>query len=477
MHAPPLAKPMPMFKQPLPHKRYSPRNDLLIILAATVLIFAFAAATDLFEKVVAALHNFENTQLDELFVTLIVLNVVFIALLIRRTRQMSREIEHSQETAHQWEQERHLLLTLIDHIPDYIFVKDRNGRFVTTNIAHAKAAQAQPKDLIGKTAFEVFPPNLAAQFHADDESLMQSGEPLINAERTTIDDLGNERVVLTTKVPLKNSDGQVTGLVGISHDITHRKLKEEQALELARERERVKMMTSFTKDAAHDFRTPLSTISTSVYLLLKSTDADQRERHGQNIEEAVKRLTRLLDGLTTMTQLDSLNELDMHVVDVNELVESVVNSISTGESRAMLSPTLDLDNTIQWVCGAAYELRQTIHNLIDNAVQYTPLDGSVVIRTFQEGEQVVLEVRDTGVGISPDNLPRIFDRFYRTDTARSSETGGIGLGLSIAKKIVELHEGRLDVESELGKGSVFRVYLPVTDVDVLGASCDITPAA
>jgi PAS domain S-box-containing protein len=466
-----------MLKQPLPHKRYSPRNDLLIILAATVLIFAFAAATDLFEKVVAALHNFENTQLDDLFVTLIVLNVVFIALLIRRTRQMSREIEHSQETAHQWEQERHLLLTLIDHIPDYIFVKDRDGRFVSTNIAHAKAAQARPQDLIGKTAFEVFPPNLAAQFHADDEAIMFSGQPLINAERTTIDDLGNERLVLTTKVPLKDSDGQVTGLVGISHDITHRKLKEEQALELARERERVKMMTSFTKDAAHDFRTPLSTINASVYLLLKSTDTAQRERHGHTIDEAVMRLTRLLDGLITMTQLDSLNELDMHVVDVNELVESVVNTTSAEASHAMLKPTLDLDKTIQWVCGEAYELRQAIRNLIDNALLYTPADGAINIRTFQSGDNTVLEVRDTGIGISPEDLPRIFDRFYRTDTARSSETGGIGLGLSIAKKIIELHEGRLEVESELGKGSVFRVYLPVTNIDVLGASCDITPAA
>jgi two-component system phosphate regulon sensor histidine kinase PhoR len=282
--------------------------------------------------------------------------------------------------------------------------------------------------------------------------------------------------VLTTKVPLKDSDGQVTGLVGISHDITPRKRKEEQALELARERERVKMMTSFTKDAAHDFRTPLSTISTSVYLLLKSTDADQRERHGQTIEQAVQRLTQLLDGLTTMTQLDSLNELEMHVVDVNELIESVVSVVSD-TPRAGLRPVLKLDKTVQWVCGAAYELRQALRNLVDNALLYTPGEGSVVIRTFQAGDHVAVEVRDTGIGISADDLPRIFDRFYRTDTARSSETGGIGLGLSIARKIVELHQGRLEVESELGKGSVFRVYLPVTDVDILGASCDITPAA
>ena len=99
------------------------------------------------------------------------------------------------------------------------------------------------------------------------------------------------------------------------------------------------------------------------------------------------------------------------------------------------------------------------------------------MRTFQQGDEVGVEVRDSGTGISDNDLPHIFDRFYRTDQARSSETGGIGLGLSIAKKIVELHGGRLEAESELGKGSVFRVYLPTTDLPVLGESCDITPAA
>lgn len=467
-----------MFKQPIPpRKRYSPRNDVLIILAVAIVLFTLVFTTNVFLTIIQIFDASEHEKIDEVFVAFSALNFVFIALLIRRTRALTGEVSHSQETARHWQQERLMLLTLIDHIPDYIFVKDRDGRFVVSNAAHARAVQLSPKELIGKTAFEVFPPKLAAQFHADDEAIMLAGKSLINVERTTVNDIGHERTVLTTKVRLNDSDGHVTGLVGISRDITDRKQKEEQALELAGERERVKMMTSFTRDAAHDFRTPLSTINASLYLLSRSADPERQAEHTRRIEAAVVRVTRLLDGLTTMTQLDSLTQLDLHVVDVNDVIQAVVAGAVFTAGHPLLPLTLDLDTHIQWVCGAAYELRRVFANLIDNAIQNTPEDSQITVRTFQQGDEVVVEVRDSGTGISPSDLPHIFDRFYRTDQARSSETGGIGLGLSIARKIVELHGGRLEAESELGVGSVFRVALPISNTPDLGASCDITPAA
>lgn len=282
--------------------------------------------------------------------------------------------------------------------------------------------------------------------------------------------------MLTTKVPLVNPEGRVSGLVGISRDITDRKQTEKQGLELARERERVNMMTSFTHDAAHDFRTPLSTINASLYLLTRNTDPVKRQEHTHRIEEAVVRLTRLLDGLTTMTQLDSLTKLDLQVVDVNDLIQSVVAGAPFATHHPVFPLILDLKHT-PWICGAAYELRQVFANLIDNAIEYTPQGGQITVRTLQQNDQVLVEVQDNGGGISASDLPLIFDRFYRTDQARSSETGGIGLGLSIAKKIVELHGGRLEVESEIGIGSIFRVFLPLFDAPDLNTSCDITSAA
>jgi PAS domain S-box-containing protein len=121
------------------------------------------------------------------------------------------------------EAERNMLRALIDNVPDYIFIKDTEGRFLLSNRSHALAGQVTtPEELIGKTAFEAFPPEMAAQFHADDQLILQSGEPLINVERHTVDADGNERIVLTTKVPLRDDDGNVIGLVGISRDVTER---------------------------------------------------------------------------------------------------------------------------------------------------------------------------------------------------------------------------------------------------------------
>jgi two-component system, sensor histidine kinase and response regulator len=121
------------------------------------------------------------------------------------------------------EAERNMLRALIDNLPDYIFIKDADGRFILSNKAHALAGQvSSPEELIGKTAFEAFPQEMAAQFHADDQQILESGKSLINLERHTVDADGNERIVLTTKVPLRDEQGNITGLVGISRDVTER---------------------------------------------------------------------------------------------------------------------------------------------------------------------------------------------------------------------------------------------------------------
>lgn len=122
---------------------------------------------------------------------------------------------------------------MIDHLPDYIYVKDAQERFVISNLAHAQAAHVTPDALIGKHAFDLFAPELAAQYHADDYSVIQSGQSLLNVERTTVDSVGQPRHVLTSKVPLRDNEGNVIGLVGLSHDITERKRAEDVVLHLA----------------------------------------------------------------------------------------------------------------------------------------------------------------------------------------------------------------------------------------------------
>jgi PAS domain S-box-containing protein len=142
--------------------------------------------------------------------------------------KLQAEIVERAQAEQAVEEERNLLRTLIDHLPDYIFIKDLDGRFVISNMAHTRATQKPVQDeVVGKTALDTFPPELALQYHADDQAVIQSGEPLINVERRTVDAAGNQRWVLTTKVPLRDRAGFITGLVGMSRDITERKQMDE----------------------------------------------------------------------------------------------------------------------------------------------------------------------------------------------------------------------------------------------------------
>lgn len=368
-----------------------------------------------------------------------------------------------QRRAHdQLEHERRLLRTLIDSTPDYIFIKDPQGRFVVSNVAHAQAVSTTPEALAGKTAFETFPPELAAQYDADDHAVMESGQALLNVERTTLDASGQFKTVLTNKIPLMNADGECTGLIGISRDITDRKRLESQTMELAAEQQRIGVLRQFMRDLSHDFRTPLTVINTSVYLLQKITDPVQQRQQLDKLKTQSERLTQLFDELLTMTRLDSdVDPINLEPVDVNQLVHTLVDREKPAAQVKYQTMEFTPVPELPLIAADEPSLRRAITALLNNAIVYTPEHGTISLRTRQEADAVLIDVQDSGIGISKEALPHIFDRLYRADEARSTHSGGMGLGLSIAKKIVEAHGGSITVESSYGQGSTFRLRLPV----------------
>jgi len=361
-------------------------------------------------------------------------------------------------------QERDLLRTLIDSTPDYIFLKDADGRFILTNIAHAKAAGIhEPDDLIGKTAFDVFSTELATQFHADDLHIMQSGKPLVNAERETVDAQGQRKMVLTTKIPWVDKDGNVLGLVGISRDVTERKQLENQTLRLLAEQERVEVLQRFLTDMSHDFRTPLSIINSSVYFLRRENiSRDLFSEKINNIEVQSDRMLKLLDDLLEMGQLDqkgvTYNFTPENANDIIQKIAEGFQSLATLKHQTLtFKPATGLPKTNIDVV----KISRAIINLVQNAINYTPQGGSIQLSTGFSRDYIEVIVSDTGLGISANDLPHIFERFYRADAARSIATGGSGLGLPITKQIVHGHEGTISVHSELDKGTSFTIQLPI----------------
>lgn len=363
--------------------------------------------------------------------------------------------------------ERDLLRTLIDSTPDYIFIKDADGRFVISNEAHARAANMSVNQLLGKTAFDVFPPHLAEQFHADDMEIIKSGQQLLNLERTTVDAQGNFKTVLTTKVPLRNREGRITGLVGISRDITERKLVERQALELAAERERMKVLQRFIGDLSHDFRTPLTIINNSVYLLRKITDPERQQAQLDKLEAQVIRMDGLLGDLLKMDHLvHGESPYSFKLLNLNTLVSDVVavlDVVAAEKSQKLqFMPYPDLP-----LVKADYnQLKQAVASVIENAVHYTPESGEIKVHTEIQNHQVAVVVADSGIGIPQEDWSHIFEPFFRADQARSTTGGRSGLGLAISKSIVEAHNGSIGVQSTVGQGSIFTILLPSVTADL-----------
>lgn len=218
----------------------------------------------------------------------------------------------------------------------------------------------------------------------------------------------------------------------------------------------------FTADAAHELRTPVATIraEAEVCLLADRTPA-QYEQTLRSVVEEASRLGRLADRLLLLSREDAGAAVGYRPVRLDAVVREAVDAVSDRALTAGITlDRADLAPGSMLVSGDAEALRQVFDNLLDNAVQYTPRDGRVQVRLAAQGDSCVVEVRDTGIGIAPEDLPRIFDRFVRVDASRSRHTGGAGLGLSIVRAVVERHGGTVSVESQPGAGSTFRVRLP-----------------
>lgn len=211
-------------------------------------------------------------------------------------------------------------------------------------------------------------------------------------------------------------------------------------------------------------------MNTSLYLLRrKSNDLGEAATHVDTLDMQLAHLTRLLEDLFAMSRLDE-PELYMEraLLDLDQLVTRIIQELGPDAARKKQQLRFDASGRLPSVLADQVDLRRAITHLVANALSYTPAGGQITVRTRLEKQNVIVEVQDTGIGIDPQDLPHIFERFYRADLARQTETGGSGLGLAIVQKIIENHSGTIDVESQLGAGSTFRICLPLPSQSLAG---------
>ena len=222
-----------------------------------------------------------------------------------------------------------------------------------------------------------------------------------------------------------------------------------------------KTRNQFVSNASHELKTPLATMKILLESMIYQPDmpAEVREDFMKDMNHEIDRLTGIVTDLLVLTRMDNSEDMKRDTVNMSELTRETIHLLTPAAEQHQQTVTEDVQEDL-FLYGDRSKLSQILYNLMDNAIKYTPEQGTIHVSLKQEDDNIVWRVSDNGIGIPPEDQEHIFERFYRVDKARNRETGGTGLGLSIVKQMVKMHDGTITVRSDPGKGSEFVVSFP-----------------
>ncbi len=382
---------------------------------------------------------------------LLVIIIVRLALLNNRLRRA--------ESA--WKSEHEQLRTLIDNLPDYIFIKDTDGRLILNNRAHALALGAASTVATDcKPASDLSARDVALNPGVDESAVLREGRTIVNQEEPYVDGNGHRRWLSSTKVPLRNAEGKIVGLVGISRDVTESKMAKEdlahKTVELARSNSELE---AFAYIASHDLQEPLRMVTGYMRLLEQKEAAKLDEQSQDYVRHAVEGAARMREMIQSILDYSRLDRRGAALVpvDLGQVIKVVLANLGPTIQETKATVTYDPMPVVDADSGQVARLFQ---NLLGNALKFrrTDVPVKVHIKVTALGTRYQFEVTDNGIGIAPEHRDRIFQLFQRLHTR--DEYPGAGIGLAICKRIVERHGGEITVESVPGQGATFRFTLP-----------------
>lgn len=434
------------------------------------------------------------------FLILIIVIGIIAYIIFRIIKQLSEEKKLLERQAKEsLLDERQQLRTLIDNLPDNIYIKDKEGKFLVVNKTLAKHLGYSTTELIGKSDFDLYSEREARKYFEDEQKIMLSKTAMINAEDEKTYPDGSHIFLLTTKCPIVNDNGEVIGIVGIGRDITEIKkaenelkkktkelqetnvLLEERQEEIQQQSEELMVQAEHlrkanseleklnrTKDKffsiiAHDLKNPFHAIIGFSELLRKDFhEMDDQQKIGLmeliNIssESAYSLLENLLQWARTQTDKIKFKPENM---DIHDVIKSNINFHKVSAEKKQIKLTSNLQSSL-YVFADKNMINTVVRNLISNAIKFTKNKGEIKVQIVETTQNVEIQIIDNGMGINKENLEKLFriDTYYSTQG--TSGESGTGLGLIICKEFIEKNGGKIKVESEINKGSTFSFTLP-----------------
>lgn len=361
-------------------------------------------------------------------------------------------------------QQTECLRKLVDSVPVPAFCKDRSGIYIACNAAFETFMRMQKEEILGKSLHNFTPPEIAEKCHTMDIELLKHKKTRVYETSIKFAD-GSVHQIMFNKLVFSGVTEEDSVLLGVMIDITERRQAEEQMLQAKMASEAANQAkTTFIVNMSHELRTPLNAVMGFSDLLLSETFGplnEKQKRYAENISKSGSHLLDVINDVLDISRLELGNiELYYETVDIPGVIEEVQRVLSSFAAEKNIRVEYEVEQGLKIIIADRVKLKQVLYNLLNNAIKFSSEGEKVNITARSEEDMVEISIKDEGIGLHEADYARVFLPFVQIDGSISKKHGGVGLGLALVKRFVELHGGQVWVEASPGKGSTFTFRIP-----------------